>query len=258
MGFSDIGCYGSEIATPNLDSLAQNGLRFTNFYNTSRCCPTRAALLTGLWAHQAGVGGMTQDEGKPGYRGKLNRRCITLAEAVKPAGYATLMTGKWHVGSGKDQDPLDRGFDKFWGTPDGGGVYFKEALKIRKDLNFVNGSEVIDPPDDMYVTDDFTDRALDFITEAVTEAKKPFFLYLAHIAPHWPLQAKPEDIAKYEGKYDTGWDVIRAQRFARQKEMGIVPENAILSSRDAEARAWIDAPESTRKNLAHRMAVYAA
>ena len=258
MGFSDLGCYGSEIETPHLDSLAGNGLRFTNFHNTSRCCPTRASLLTGLYSHQAGIGHMTDPQPFPGYRGKLNRRCITLAEAVKTAGYATLMTGKWHVGTGKDQESLDRGFDRFWGTPSGGGVYFKEALQIRKDLAFKSGREVIDPPDDMYVTDDFTDRSLDFIDEAVTKTKKPFFLYLAHIAPHWPLQAKPEDISKYEGGYDIGWDAVRERRFAKQKEMGIVPANAELSARDPHAKAWADMPEDKRKDLAHRMAVYAA
>ncbi len=258
MGFSDLGCYGSEIETPHLDKLAAGGLRFTNFYNTSRCCPTRAALLTGLWSHQAGVGGMTNDEGKPGYRGKLNSRCVTLAEALKPSGYATLMTGKWHVGDGPGNAPWDRGFDRFWGTPSGGGVYFKEALQVRKGLPFHSGSEKIEPPDDLYVTDDFTDRALNFIEEAVTETKKPFFLYLAHIAPHWPLQAHPEDIAKYEGRYDIGWDAVREKRFARQKEMGIVPENATLSPRDPAAKKWEEMPAAARKDLAHRMAVYAA
>ncbi len=258
MGFSDIGCYGSEIETPNLDSLAENGLRFTQFYNTSRCCPTRASLLTGLWSHQAGIGGMTTDEGKPGYRGRLSKSCVTLAEVLKPAGYATLMTGKWHVGDGEGSDPWDRGFDRFWGTPSGGGVYFKEALRIRKDLSFYHNNTRIDPPDDLYVTDDFTDRALDFIDEAVTETKKPFFLYLAHIAPHWPLQAKPEDIAKYKNRYDIGWDAVREKRFVKQKESGIIPQNTTLSPRDAKAKAWIDVPKDERKDLAHRMAVYAA
>ncbi len=258
MGFSDLGCYGSEIETPHLDKLADEGLRFTNFYNTSRCCPTRASLLTGLWSHQAGIGGMTNDEGKPGYRGKLNRRCVTLAEALKPAGYATLMTGKWHVGDGPGNKPLERGFDRFWGTPSGGGVYFKEALQVRKGLPFYSGAEKIDPPDDLYVTDDFTDQALGFIEEAVTETEQPFFLYLAHIAPHWPLQAMPEDIAKYEGSYDIGWDAVREKRFARQKEMGIIPKDATLSPRDPSAKPWEEIPVAAKKDLAHRMAVYAA
>ena len=196
MGWSDIGCYGGEIQTPNLDELARNGARFTQFYNTARCCPTRAALLTGLYSHQAGVGHMVGNDGLPGYQGYLNNRCVTLAEALRPAGYTTLMAGKWHVGSAPGQWPLDRGFDRFWGTPSGGGVYFKDTLQIRNEVFFVNGAERIEPPDDLYVTDTFTDRAMTFVEEAVTRTRKPFFLYLAHIAPHWPLQAKAEDIAK--------------------------------------------------------------
>ena len=258
MGYSDIGCYGSEIETPHIDALAKDGLRFSNFYNAARCCPTRAALLTGIYPHQAGVGAMTAASRFPGYQGKLNGNCATLAEVLKPAGYATLMTGKWHVGAGAGHEPLDRGFDRFWGTPSGGGVYFKEALKVRPELQFKNGREVIEPPDNLYVTDDFTDRALEFVEEAVTETKKPFFLYLAHIAPHWPLQAKPADIAKYQGRYDIGWDVVRERRFARQKVLGIVPANATLPRRDPMAKAWDEMPEAARKDLARRMEVYAA
>ena len=258
MGYSDLGCYGSEIETPNLDALAANGLRFTNFYNTSRCCPTRAALLTGLYSHQAGVGAMTKDEGKPGYRGKLNRNCATIAEVLRPAGYTTLMTGKWHVGAGEGLNPPDRGFDRFWGIPNGGGVYFKESLTLKKGRDFYLNSDRIEPPDDLYVTDDFTDQAIGFIDEAVTETKKPFFLYLAHIAPHWPLQAKPEDIAKYKGRYDRGWDAVRETRFEKQKNMGIVAQDVVLSQRDERAKAWDDMPEAKRKDLAQRMEIYAA
>jgi len=211
MGWSDLGCYGGEIETPHLDALAKGGLRFTQFYNTARCCPTRAALLTGLYPHQAGIGHMVANDGLPAYQGFLNDRCVTLAEALQPAGYTTLTAGKWHVGSALGQWPLDRGFDRFWGTPSGGGVYFKDALLIRKEVFFVSGAERIEPPDDLYVTDTFTDRALEFVEEAVTQTKRPFFLYLAHIAPHWPLQAKPADIAKYAGRYDAGWDAVRIQ-----------------------------------------------
>jgi arylsulfatase A-like enzyme len=257
MGYSDLGCYGSGIDTPNLDQLATDGLRFTNFHNTSRCCPTRASLLTGLYSHQAGVGAMTKDEGKPGYRGKLNRNCVTLAEVLKPAGYTTLMTGKWHVGEGEGLNPPDRGFDRFWGIPGGGGVYFKESLKLKSRQFYLNGDR-IEPPDDLYVTDDFSDQAIGFIDEAVKETKKPFFLYLAHIAPHWPLQAKPRDIAKYKGRFDKGWDTEREARFRKQKETGIVPENSVLSQRDPQAKAWEDMPEDKRKDLAHRMEIYAA
>ena len=258
MGWSDIGCYGGEIQTPNLDELARNGARFTQFYNTARCCPTRAALLTGLYSHQAGVGHMVGNDGLPGYQGYLNNRCVTLAEALRPAGYTTLMAGKWHVGSAPGQWPLDRGFDRFWGTPSGGGVYFKDTLQIRNEVFFVNGAERIEPPDDLYVTDTFTDRAMTFVEEAVTRTRKPFFLYLAHIAPHWPLQAKAEDIARYKGRYDSGWDAVREKRFARQRELGIVRRDAVLSPRDLQAKAWNEMPERARQELAQRREIYAA
>jgi arylsulfatase A-like enzyme len=258
MGWSDLGCYGGEIETPHLDALASGGVRFTQFYNTARCCPTRAALLTGLYQHQAGVGHMTGNDGIPSYQGFLNDRCLTLAEALRPAGYATLAAGKWHVGSAPGQWPLDRGFDRYWGTPSGGGVYFKDALQIRREAFFVSGAQRIELPDDFYVTDAFTDRALEFMEEAVTRSKQPFFLYLAHIAPHWPLQAKPADIAKYAGRYEIGWDMVRQRRFTRQKEMGLIPPDAVLSPRDPRAAAWDEMPPAARQDLAHRMAVYAA
>ena len=258
MGWSDLGCYGGEIETPHLDALAEGGVRFTQFYNTARCCPTRAALLTGLYQHQAGIGHMNGNDGVPSYQGYLNDRCLTLAEALRPAGYTTLMVGKWHVGGAPGRWPLDRGFDRYWGTPAGGGVYFKDALEIRNEVFFVNGAERIELPDDLYVTDTFTNRAIEFIEEAVTQTRKPFFLYFAHIAPHWPLQAKKEDIAKYEGRYDEGWDAVRQGRFARQQVMGLVPEGTLLSRRDPQAKAWSEMPQGARDDLAHRMAVYAA
>ncbi len=258
MGWSDIGCYGGEIATPHLDRLAQNGVRFTHFYNTARCCPTRASLLTGLYQHQAGIGHMTSNDGIPSYQGYLNDRCLTIAEALRPAGYTTLAAGKWHVGSEPGQWPLDRGFDRFWGTPAGGGVYFKETLHVRTNVFFVSGNERVELPDDLYVTDTFTTQALAFIKDSVTQTRKPFFLYLAHIAPHWPLQAKPEDIAKYRGRYDAGWDEVRRRRFQRQKAMQLVPSDAELSPRDPQARAWADVPEAERPELSHRMEIYAA
>ncbi len=258
MGFSDLGCYGGEIETPNLDALAQNGLRFTQFYNAARCCPTRAALLTGLYPHQTGIGDMSGDDALPGYRGFLNDRCATLAEVLRPAGYTTLMAGKWHVGAEAEQWPTARGFDRYWGTPAGGGVYFKETLAIRKEVYFVQGDARVEFPAGRYVTDLFTEHAMAFIEEAVTVTRKPFFLYLAHIAPHWPLQAKAEDIAKYQGRYEVGWDVIRERRLERQKRLGIVSPETALSARDAQARAWDQVPADERQVLAHRMAVYAA
>ena len=258
MGWSDLGCYGGEIDTPNLDALAGGGVRFTQFYNTGRCCPTRAALLTGLYSHQAGIGHMTGNDGIPSYQGFLNDRCATIAEALRPAGYATLMTGKWHVGSAPGQWPLDRGFDRFWGTPSGGGVYFADTLKVRPNVFFVDGDRRIEPPEDLYVTETFTTEAIEFVEESVRQDRRPFFLYLAHIAPHWPLQAKPEDIAKYRGRYDAGWDVVRDQRFDRQKKFGLLPSDIELSPRHPLARAWDDVPEADRRELAHRMEIYAA
>ncbi len=257
LGYADLGCYGGEILTPHLDRLAENGVRFTQFYNTARCCPTRAALLTGVYPHQAGIGHMVANRGSPAYQGYLDSRSVTIAEALQPAGYTTLMTGKWHVGSQPGRWPLDRGFDRFFGTPSGGGVYFKESLQIRKNVFFVLDQQRVDIPDDFYCTDAFTNYALQFVNDAAQQ-QKPFFLYLAHIAPHWPLQAKPADIAKYQGKYQKGWDVVRANRFARQRAMKLVDPNWSLSPRDPRAQAWKDESAKQQRDLAHRMAVYAA
>lgn len=256
MGYSDLGCYGGEIETPHIDRLASNGLRFTQFYNTARCCPTRAALLTGLYQHQAGIGHMVGDYGIPSYQGKLNDRCLTIAEALRPAGYSTLATGKWHVGSDRGHWPLDRGFDRYFGTPSGGGFYFKEAIQFRK--RFVTlGNDEVDFPKDGYVTDLFTDYAIQFVEEAATR-DEPFFLYLAHIAPHWPLQAKPEDIAKYKDRYDAGWDTIRTARYRKQLESGLIDSNWKLSPRHKEAKPWTEMPAEKKSDLSHRMSVYAA
>ncbi|MEW4570007.1 arylsulfatase [Tautonia sp. JC769] len=257
LGYSDLGCFGGEIATPHLDRLAEDGLRFSQFTNTARCCPTRAALLTGLYQHQAGVGHMVGDRGLPSYQGYLNDRCVTIAEALRPAGYATLMAGKWHVGSAPGRWPLDRGFDRYYGTPSGGGVYFKDTLRIRTEVFFVEDDRRVEFPDDGYVTDVFTDHAIQFAKDAAA-SDRPFFLYLAHIAPHWPLQAVPEDIAKYEGRYDLGWDAVREARYRRQLEMGLIDPQWPLSPRDPEAAAWDDLPADERAERARRMAIYAA
>ncbi|MEZ6065202.1 MAG: arylsulfatase [Planctomycetaceae bacterium] len=255
MGFSDLGCYGGEIETPNLDALAANGLRFTQFYNTARCCPTRASLLTGLYSHQAGIGHMTANTGNPAYQGYLNDRCRTIAEVLAPT-YRTLTVGKWHVGGAEGQWPLDRGFDRYFGTPAGGGFYFREALEFRKGF-VTQGNIKVEYPQNAYVTDLFTDHAIEFVAEAAGD-ERPFFLYFAHIAPHWPLQAKPEDIAKYAGRYDAGWDEVRAARFAKQQSIGLWPQSTTLSPRDPQAQAWDDLPDEKHADLAHRMTVYAA
>ena len=210
MGFSDIGCYGSEIATPNLDRLAKGGLRFTQFYNGARCCPTGAALLTGLYAHQAGIGHMVENRGAPSYQGYLNDRCVTLGEAMREGGYTTLMTGKWHVGEKQPHWPKDRGFDRYFGLVSGSSSFFR----VTEDRPLVDEDKVLRPKDDsFYLTDLFTDHAVKFLDEH-GRSPKPFFLYTAYTSPHWPLHARPEDIAKYRGKYKIGWDELRKRRHA--------------------------------------------
>jgi arylsulfatase len=257
MGYSDLGCYGSEIPTPNLDKLAAGGLRFTQFYNTGRCCPTRAALLTGLYSHQAGVGHMMEDKGLPGYRGRLNDSAATIAEVLRSAGYFTAMTGKWHVGQHAGVAPWTRGFDRSLNAA-AGGFYF--ASHPRTELS-LNGQPL--PKDDpqlpaqWYSTDLWTDYGLRFIDEALS-AGKPFYLHLCHNAPHFSLQAPSEDIARFRGKYRAGFDAVRNERFRRQKELGIVPNNCELAPRPSEVKAWEALSEEEKDRFDHLMAVYAA
>ncbi|MFQ6131992.1 MAG: arylsulfatase [Armatimonadota bacterium] len=255
MGFSDIGCYGSEIATPNLDRLAQEGVRFTHFYNVARCCPTRASLLTGLYPHQAGVGHMVGDRSEemgPAYQGYLNDSCVTIAEALKPAGYNTLMSGKWHVGENRPHWPCDRGFDRYYGLISGASNYFK----LDGHRKMARDNEPLTPDEEgFYITDDFTDAAVGFIEE-YGRRPEPFFLYLAYTAPHWPLHAYPEDIEKYRGRYIGGWDALRRERHARMIEMGLVDPKWPLTPRDPRAPAWEDAEHKEWFDM--RMAVYAA
>lgn len=257
MGFSDIGCYGSEIPTPHLDALAKNGLRFTQFYNTGRCCPTRAALLTGVYPHQAGVGHMTENRGVPGYEGRLNAQCATIAEALQPAGYFTAMTGKWHVGLKDGAAPWDRGFDRSLNAA-AGGFYQPDSPRA---LLFLNGQKIDSKdarlPKNWYSTDLWTSFGLQFIDEA-REAKQPFFLYLAHNAPHFPLQAPDGEIAKFRGKYKAGWDQRRRERHARQIEMGIVEKSWPITPRPDEIQAWESLTEVRKDQFDHLMAVYAA
>lgn len=257
MGYSDIGCYGSEIPTPNLDRLAAGGVRFTQFYNGARCCPTRASLLTGLYAHQAGVGHMVDDKGVPGYRGRLNEQCVTVAEALRPAGYFTIMSGKWHVGQDLGVAPWTRGFERSLNAA-AGGFYFPDSP--RTDL-FLNGEKVGRRggplPDEWYATDLWTDFAIKFVDEALA-AKKPFYLHLCHNAPHFPLQAPPKDIAKFRGKYKAGWDKLRDQRHAKQIELGIVDKAWALAPRPEGVKAWDSLSAGEQDKFDHMMAIYAA
>ncbi len=262
MGYSDISCFGSEIPTPNLDKLASKGIRFTQFYNGARCCPTRASLLTGLFPHQAGIGQMTENStdtaayhwGTDGYQGYLNHHCVTLAEVLSSAGYHTYMAGKWHLGMQQEERlPLQRGFEKYYGVLDGAMSYFKP--QGGRSLWYMN-TKLPPPQGNYYTTDAFTDSAIAFVKEQKDD--KPFFLYLAFNAPHWPLQAKPEDIKKFAGMYDKGWDKVREERYARQQQMGIVDVNTKLSQRDTAVRAWEALSDSEKKDVAYRMQVYAA
>jgi len=257
MGFSDLGCYGGEIPTPNLDELAAGGLRFTQFYNTGRCCPTRASLLTGLYPHQAGVGHMTDDKGGPGYRGRLNDHCVTIADVLRDAGYFTAMSGKWHVGQNFGVVPWERGFVRSLNAP-AGGFYYGDSPRAQLFLNGlqldVKGGEL---PKNWYSTDLWTDYGIKFIDEALA-ARKPFFLYLAHNAPHFPLQAPAEEIARFRGKYKIGWDKLREQRHARQIEMGIMDRAWPMSPRPSEVRAWEQLTAAQQDRFDHIMAIYAA
>lgn len=259
MGFSDIGCYGSEIPTPNIDKLGANGLRFKQFYNSSRSCPTRASLLTGLYQHQTGVGMMTSEGetnfnfGVDGYRGYLNKNCMTIAEVLKESGYHTYMTGKWHLGSDTyDKRPTQRGFEHFYGSYQGAFSYFDpKGLRC-----LIDESDTIKAPKGFYSTDAFTDKAIEFINGG--KDGNPFFLYLAYNAPHWPLQAKEEDIEKFVGKYMAGWDKLRQDRLKRQIKLGLFGKDTKLSPRDERVRPWEQVSEEQKKLSDYRMAVYAA
>ncbi len=257
MGFSDIGCYGSEIPTPNLDALASNGLKYKQFYNTARCCPTRASLLTGMYSHQVGVGNMMNDQGQPGYRGRLNEDCVTIAEVLRPAGYFTAMSGKWHVGQEQGVTPWGRGFDRSLNAP-AGGFYYPESKRAQL---FLNGEEIKndDPrlPPKWYTTDLWTTFGLKFIDEALA-AKKPFYLHLCHNAPHFPLQAPAEEIARFRGKYKDGWDKMRLVRHAKQLQLGVVDKTWPASPRAEAVSSWDSLTAEQKDRFDYIMAVYAA
>jgi len=253
MGYSDIGCYGGEIDTPNLDRLAAEGLRFRRFYNHSICCPTRASLLTGLDPHSAGMGRMTNDLGTPSYHGQLNDRCVTIAEVLRDAGYATRMSGKWHVCSTETDEnwPLARGFEHLFGTLNGSGSFYAPNFLMRDDAR-VPAEEINQP--DFYYTHAISDNAVAFIEEA--PAEKPLFLYVTYTAPHWPLHAFEDDIAKYHDRFDEGWDVLRDRRYRRMIELGVIDSSTRLSPREPGLPSWEEADNKPWQ--LRRMEVYAA
>ena len=249
MGWSDIGCYGGEIETPNLDGLAANGLRFTQFYNMARCCPTRASLLTGLYPHQAGIGHMMEDRNLPGYRGDLNRNSVTIAEALRPAGYATYAVGKWHVTPGQNAEklaqthnwPLQRGFDRYYGTIHGAGSFYDPSALVRDNRLITVANDPEYQPARYYYTDAISDHAARFIRE--NQAGKPFFMYVAYTAAHWPMHALDEDIAKYRGRYDQGYGPIRQARYEKARRLGLIDPRWTIAPQagdwnGVENKAW--------------------
>ena len=284
MGFSDAGCYGGEIRTRNIDHLAQEGVRFSQFYNMARCCPTRASLLTGLYPYQAGMGGMNQDQGTPAYRGEINDRCATIAEVLRPQGYHTGMVGKWHlvhlniasasaeqqkammdfkldapISPSKQNWPSNRGFEDYWGTIPGVDSYWDP-------YGLVHNEESI-PRDrkDFYYTDFITQQSVRMIDKFSQDKSKPFFMYVAYTAPHWPMQAPQADVDRYKETYAAGWDAIREGRYERQLKMGLIkPEwklsprafNPQLADRDSKVTPWTEAENKPWQ--AARMATYAA
>ncbi|HOX59006.1 MAG TPA: arylsulfatase [Candidatus Paceibacterota bacterium] len=246
MGYSDLGCYGSEIRTPNLDRLAREGLRFTQFYNNAKCIPTRASILTGLYPR--------------GLRARLTTNMVTVAEVLRGAGYQTALSGKWHLGPTAPHRPMDRGFDEFYGLLDGCCNYFDPA---RQDPPFEGGrfrifahnrQRIRNFPSDFYTTDAFTEHAAATLRRFAA-AGKPFFLHLCYTAPHSPIQARPEDIARYEGKYSAGWDALRRQRHARQLELKLLDPKWALPEPDEMVYNWSTANQPWEDR---RMAVYAA
>lgn len=263
MGYSDIGCYGGEIETPNLDRLAAEGVRFSQFYNNARCCPSRASLMTGLYPHQTGIGHMTNDPedstafnyGLPSYTGDLNFQSVTIAEVLKGAGYQTLMTGKWHLGyHDRNKWPLQRGFDKYYGILAGASNFF--TPEGPRGLTLMN-DPVAPAGTDFYITDAFTDYAIRFMQESQQESDAPFFLYVAYTSPHWPLNALAADVAKYRGTYKTGWKKLRRERFERMQRMGVIDGEVTQLSAD-DGADWDALSEEQQDEMDLRMAIYAA
>jgi arylsulfatase A-like enzyme len=263
LGYSDLGCYGGEIDTPNLDRLAAQGVRLTQFYNTGRCCPSRASILTGQYPHTVGLGHMTIDLGRPGYRGRVSEEAQTIAQVLKPAGYRSFIAGKWHLGT---DDPTKHGFEEFYGTLTSAKRFFDQDHLLRKP----EGRKVRRYEEgEFYATDAITDHALNFLSLARDTPDQPWFLYLAHSAPHFPLHAPKTEIEKYADRYLDGWDELRTERLERMKALGIVDPATELTPRspywnygETETGvnpAWDSIRNPDRRaDLSRRMAIFAA
>ena len=258
MGFSDIGRYGGEIDTPNLDRLAAAGLRYSQFYNTARCSPSRASLLTGLHPHQTGIGVLTYDSGPEGYADDLNDRCVTIPEVLAGRGYRSYLSGKWHVAKELSQPtgswPLQRGFDAFYGTIIGAGDFYHPTTLTRGNENAEH--EAAEDPGYFY-TDAISDQAAGYVREHAREFHdRPFFLFVSYTAPHWPLHAHDEDVAKYRGRFDEGWDALRVRRLERLVQEGLIDPSWRLTERDPSQPPWTEAEQQAWE--LRRMEVYAA
>ncbi|MBT1688506.1 arylsulfatase [Dawidia soli] len=259
MGYSDLSSYGGEVSTPHLDKLASGGIRYKQFYNAARCCPTRASLMTGVYPHQAGMGWMAAaDLGTPPYQGNLNNHCVTIAEVLKSAGYGTYMAGKWHLtnerkidGMVTDSWPKQRGFDRYFGIIPGGSNYFTPVIYSNNDR--------YPAPAGFYLTNAISDTTVHYIDRHFAQRKNtPMFMYVAYTAPHWPLHALQKEIDKYKKRYLAGWDKIRQERFERQMKLGVIPKGTLLSPRDQQVESWESLSEEKRNEMAMRMAIYAA
>ena len=282
MGFSDLGCFGGEIETPSIDALASGGFRATQFYNTARCCPARASLLTGLYPHQAGIGMMVYRDYGDGYRGGLNDRCVTLAEVLKDSGYQTMLSGKWHAGHQPHMRPETRGFERFTGIYTHVDSYWKvlPGCEIYRDGELLmEAGRPVNPYNsekEFYTTDFFTDTAIDYIDQAAEKPDIPFFLHVCHNAPHFPLEAPDHLIEKYRGRYLKGWDRLKEEKLERMKAMGIVGPGQKMArgtgfdqaEREGfnfkppfdteEIPKWDEHNENQKEELDFRRAMYAA
>ncbi|WP_335967238.1 arylsulfatase [Galbibacter sp. PAP.153] len=257
LGYSDIGAYGSQVQTPNLNALASSGVSFREFYNVGICAPTRASLLSGQYQHDAGVGFFSVNLGIPAYQGYLNTESLTIAEVLNQNGYRTYLSGKWHLGNEHDQLPNQRGFDAFFGFPGGASSYFSQKPFTGEPLELYHNNTPFQVKDStFYLTDAITTEAIKMVSN--TNRQEPFFLYLAFNAPHWPLQAPPADIEKYKGKFDKGWDQIRKERRKRLIEKGLVSSSEPISERPSTIPAWDELSGDEQKHWAKYMEVHAA
>lgn len=270
MGTYDIGAFGSEIRTPNIDSLASAGVRFTEFHTSATCSPTRAMLLSGADSHAAGMGNMIEhispnQLGQPGYEGYLSDRVVSVATLLQDAGYRTYMAGKWHLGKQPEQLPASRGFDESFVLLEGGASYFNDMMGLNaivKEANYRRNLEVVtELPDDFYASEDYADFIIEQIeagSNPSTESDQPFFAYLAFSAPHWPLQVRDQHVDLYKGQYDQGYDVLLQQRLTRAAALGVLAEDVVAAERPAHVLPWNELDPEQQKTQAKTMEIYAA